>query len=541
LWHVAAAVWLLAALGCAAMKDERDRPFGFAYTGAVQVREPSAVVFMVDGVNSGIFRQMLEGGRLPNINKYIVSPGLYVEDCTCSIPSVTLANETSIVTGVFPGHHGITGINWFDRNTLLWRDYTTVAQKNKLDDDYRTTTIFERFPFATTFSIFYQAHRGATKFVENWTSAGPPYFFKWYHFVDRITLWRFDIVTKVAHERGEFPRFTMVYILAPDMQAYRFGASSPEYRAALEHTDAQIGRVLREFEAAGLLDKLIVGIVSDHGMGDVRKHFRLDDFMATELGLNVAEKHLWEEISFRKRLTYYRRFSAVLAGSGERYCAVYLRRPKAAGGGFENWLSRPSAGQLRSYPNTRGEKLDLPARLIAEEAVDAVAYRAGPNRVRVVLKKGTVEVQRDQDGKRFSYRVVAGKDPLGYEGKVPAAMLDGSGHETREWLEKTADTDFPDLIPQIITYFDARRSGDLAVFAAPGWEFNTLYRGGHGGIRAVDMHCPLLLAGPGVRHGRLKTARSVDLVPTLLGLMGLPGDKSLDGVDLFAKDRGTGT
>ena len=155
------------------------------------------------------------------------------------------------MTGQFPGHHGLTGINWFDRNRVLWRDYTTIAQKNTLDGDHVTPTIFEQFPERTTFSVFLQPHRGASMFIENWMSAGPPFFFGWYNFVDRLTLYRLNVVIDTAQKRRRWPAVTICYLISPDFQAYENGQSSEAYRHALLHTDRQIGRVLADMDGTG--------------------------------------------------------------------------------------------------------------------------------------------------------------------------------------------------------------------------------------------------------------------------------------------------
>ncbi|MEW6360218.1 MAG: alkaline phosphatase family protein [Planctomycetota bacterium] len=528
------ALALLGVVGCSAIPDIRDRPFGHKHTGPETIDKTAAVVFFLDGVNAEIFRDLLDGARLPNIKKYLVDRGLYIERCTANVPSVTLANETSVVTGLFPGNHGITGINWFDRNALIWRDYATVAQKNFLDSDHHVPTIFERLRGHITFSIFYQAHRGATKFVENWTSAGPPYFFGWYEMVDRISLCRFSIVAEVSRLTGEFPKFTIAYLLGPDMEGYRSGVSNSAYRHTLEHADAQIGRALRDFESAGILDKLILVLVSDHGMGDVQNQMVIEDFLHDTLGLAVARRHLWEETSFQDRLHYYKDFSCILPRSGERYCAIYLRRPRDDGAGFENWLKSPEPRHFHSYPNRKGEKVDVVARLLRERCVDMAAYAVGPNAVRLYRKDGVVEVRRhDRQSRMCSYHVLEGVNPLGYEGWVPNEMLTGKPFDSRRWLEATADTQFPDLLPQILAYFDSPLAGDIALFATPLWDFGSPNKGAHGGLRPVDMHMPMILAGPGVPHKHMKTARSVDLVPTLLHLLNEPPAPGLDGVNLL--------
>jgi len=87
---------------------------------------------------------------------------------------------------------------------------------------------------------------------------------------------------------------------------------------------------------------------------------------------------------------------------------------------------------------------------------------------------------------------------------------------------------------RILAYFRSPRAGDMIVFAAPGWDFGGTHKGGHGGIRAEeDMHVPLLLAGPGVPHTRVDVARTVDLAPTLLQLLGKPVPKDYDGQSLL--------
>jgi hypothetical protein len=538
---LAAAAW--ACGGCAAMPDERRATFGIDFRLPEGASRTGAVVFMLDGVNRHVFNELLDAGRLPNVRKYFVDRGLYVERCAANVPSVTLANETSLVTGLFAGHHGILGNNWFDRTALVWRNYETYDDKNKIDEDFLPPTVFEHLADATTFSLFFQVHRGATKFTENWMSAGPPYFFGWYGFVDRITLWRFDVVAEVARKRGAWPAFTIVYQLAPDMEAYRAGVSSDDYRGALEHADAHIGRVLRDLEAAGLLEGLVLALVSDHGMMDIEHRWDAQRHLRRSLGLSVALEDEAKEINFERRLNRYARYACVTT-RGDRYWALHLRKPRADSQdprrpAFEDWLARPSAEDLRQYPTRDGRRVDLVAGLLACEAVDVVAYRAGDGRVRDATRQGTVELTREDaagppgsppSGRQVACRIVQGNDPLGYAATVPTGMLYGQARSPEVWLRQTADTEYPDLVPQVIAYFDSPRAADLAVFAAPGWNFGFPNKAGHGGLRSTEMYVPLLLAGPGIPHERRPgPVRSVDLMPTLLGLLGRPVPPGLDG------------
>ncbi|MFP4106142.1 MAG: alkaline phosphatase family protein [Phycisphaerae bacterium] len=550
-------VFLLAfCVGCGV--PDADGPadtFGLDFSLPPGSDTNSTVVFLVDGLNAEIFDQMLQAGELPAIRKYFLDRGLYCPRTVVNTPSVTLANETSVVTGVFPGHHGVTGINWFDRNRLIWRNYETIAQKNTLDCDYIRPTIYERLQDRTTISVFYQAHRGATKFIENWTSAGPPFFFGWYEFVDRLTLSRFDLVMEIARRRREMPAFTMVYQLTPDFRAYAKGIESPEYRQALRETDYQLGRVLSDMERAGLLDKIHIALMSDHGMIEVTRHIPMTERLKG-LELALADKRLWERDGpFEERQEYYQQFNCVQYGSGYRYLALQFRKPVSTDPlRYADWTHRPTAEQLAAYPTGnwpgrhkpwyRCDQPDRPLKrlnllkLFAEwDEIDAIAYAVGENRVRVRRASGEVEFRQDGGrGEPIGYRVVSGEDPLGWSASLPAAVQAGKrALGEREWLAATAGTDYPDLPAQIVAYFRAARAGDIVLFAAPGWDFSDNLRAGHGGLRPAEAFTPMLLAGPGVPHKQIDVARTVDLAPTLLHLLGRDAPDEFDGKPLLPR------
>ena len=78
---------------------------------------------------------------------------------------------------------------------------------------------------------------------------------------------------------------------------------------------------------------------------------------------------------------------------------------------------------------------------------------------------------------------------------------------------------------------------DVVVFSAPQWDFGGSQKAGHGGIRDFEMLSPMLIAGPGIPHGRIAVARTVDLMPTLLEAMGKPVPPGLDGESLIPRVR----
>lgn len=531
---VALSLWLV---GCGVPgPDSPADSFELDFSGIDPNSADGVIVFMVDGLNPTIFEQMLAAGELPAIERHFISRGLYAPRAVVNLPSVTLANQTSLVTGCWPGHHGVTGITWFDRNRLLYRNYATIAQKNTLDGDYLAPTIFERLPDRTTFSLFYQAHRGATKFVENWISAGPPFYFGWHGFVDRITLNRFDMVADVARARNEWPAVTFVYQLYPDMAGYDHGLGE-QYREAIRHVDTQLGRVLADLGRAGLLEKLHLVLVADHGFVPVERHFNVDDFLACQLGLAVGRERHWEKTPFERRLEIYQPHQAVTYGSGDRYWAICLRKPIRQGGrcvGFAPWPRRPGVDDLRSYP-IGDRRVDLVAELLATPAVDAVAYAAGADTARVATAGGVVEfAQPDGRGGAISYRVLEGRDPLGYAAAGAGDLLNGRAWPIDRWLSGTLDAPYPAIAPQMVAYFRAPRAGDLALFASAGWDFGPDHRAGHGGLDPEEMLAPMIIAGPGIEPRRIRDATTADLTPTILDILGRDVPEDCDGRSLLA-------
>jgi hypothetical protein len=168
--------------------------------------------------------------------------------------------------------------------------------------------------------------------------------------------------------------------------------------------------------------------------------------------------------------------------------------------------------------------------------MDLVVVRSAPDAVRVFGEAGSAEIRRTPGPREpsFAYTILDGADPLGYAADDRMRVWMQVAHTSQEWLAATADLRHPDLVPQLLLAFDDPRAGDLAVFAAPGWDFSTEhYVGGHGGVEREELIVPLYFAGPGIRAGaELPSARLVDLVPTLLELYGveLAGAEPFDGV-----------
>ena len=58
------------------------------------------------------------------------------------------------------------------------------------------------------------------------------------------------------------------------------------------------------------------------------------------------------------------------------------------------------------------------------------------------------------------YRLISGSDPLGWARNVPADALAGKPMTSRQWLEATTDTEFPDLATGLLAVSGPKTVGD---------------------------------------------------------------------------------
>lgn len=540
-----AASLLLLLTGCLAppaLEISRDDP-GFTLPPC-----PVIVVY-IDGLHPGIFAEEMAAGRLPGIRRYIAERGAAVENAVACVPTITYANAVSMVTGRFPGQHGILN-RWFDRTLYVARNYESAATMVKANLDLAVPTIYQLLEDKVTAVIGMQVHPGAhLRFVVSSDTGGLPAGIAWelgmVRKINEIMADSFSTLAGECRRIGQWPDFLLVYFPAPDEVGHTHGPRSKEYRDSLRDVDGRLGNVLAELDRAGLLEKMTVVLTSDHGMHAVPRdnYVHLEQVFEDELGVApfLAETERDAEEPYADRVTAFRPWPVILTRSGERTAFVHVR----AG---PEWSRRPTIEEILACSGDGGKGGSAPERLLRSPAIGFVALRDGDGGAQIYARVGTAAIRRGQTGleREYAYRVLAGTDPLGYD-RDPAAraLADGELHPSSAWLDATAALDHPDVVPQLGELFSSRRIGDMVLFAAPGWDFSPDYAGGHGGLERDEMVVPILVAGPGIPAGRrIHAGRLVDLVPTILDLMGLSEaaarETAIDGRSLVSELRPNG-
>jgi arylsulfatase A-like enzyme len=505
---------------------------------------PSVCVLFFDGLSGEAFERLVGAGSLPNLKARIVDRGLSVKTAVASVPSETYPNLASLETGLLPGHHGIPANIWLDRRLKVREAHTNIlgifSSTDYLVPEART--LFERLP-GDTVAVTTPIARGVSVHARNRIALVASYARNDWSFLDRKTLDDVGDAYAGAAAAGRIPPLVWAHFVGTDEVAHVSGLESREFQATMSAIDDAFGRLLRRLRRRHLDERILFVLVGDHGNRSYGTFVDANELVNRALRANPTEADCSKGdcvlVPARRKDKAYDVGDAMIAVGAYRGVMIWLpaNRPP------EDVPSAFRAPRRKRKPRTPFEApLKIPgaslfaATLARAPEVRLVATR-GPSSGTVNLygPSGRAEIAReDREGLEslYLYRVLEGDDPLGYV-HSDAAPLVGSAQEPDEWLEATAETEFPDLVVQLPEFFDSPRSPDVFISPKDGYGFTKGYAAGHGSLSRSETVVPLLFAGPGVAPGVLHAARTVDLAPTLLSYLGVPYDPDeMDGEDL---------
>ncbi len=213
-----------------------------------RVKTDRVVIIALDGIS-------IEGyntAKHPNIDR-IANDGAISMQTRVVMPSITLPNFTSHLTGSGPEQHGVVNNNWFLDNHEL----PPVEKDSK---GY----------FPSIFKVLKdQVPDVKTAFYYNWAKLIEPYN---QDYIDEPSYeaedgYRenykkaFDFIVK----NRDIPTFVFLYSVHTDHAGHRHGWMTPEYISSIEEADVLIGEFLDKMEAEGLYKNTHIIFLSDHG------------------------------------------------------------------------------------------------------------------------------------------------------------------------------------------------------------------------------------------------------------------------------------
>jgi phosphonoacetate hydrolase len=243
-----------------------------------------------DGTNSNVLYDLAGRGEAPNVARLIDEGTACRYGALASLPTVTLANHTTILTGSHPGHHGILHNAWIDRRTgaqvitnspstwarsMQWLNpgVQTMHHAAKRVRPGTTASINEPCDAGADYSTFGLVRNGelpppapgpddlpdaTARFVR------PSKDYRWSSRVDHTAVEQFHRVW--TDGGGEPPVFTWVNFTLTDSAFHEGGPYSAMAASAVRDSDARLGRILERVEQAGLWNDTAFFLVADHGM-----------------------------------------------------------------------------------------------------------------------------------------------------------------------------------------------------------------------------------------------------------------------------------
>jgi predicted AlkP superfamily pyrophosphatase or phosphodiesterase len=200
-------------------------------------------------------------GDTPNLDR-LARQGVRAEWMNPSYPALTFPNHFTLVTGLRPDHHGVVH-NTMRENGL--GDFK-VADLAAVGDGrwWRAEPIWVSAEKAHLPTAVWAWPGGAAQI----DGVRPT---RWVPYDDSIpAAQRADQVAAWLEEPATTrPRFAALYLEMVDDAGHAFGPDAPQTRAAVREADAAIGRLADALARKGLLDRINLIVVSDHGMAAV--------------------------------------------------------------------------------------------------------------------------------------------------------------------------------------------------------------------------------------------------------------------------------
>ena len=200
----------------------------------------------------------IEHQPVPNL-KALAARGVRATALIPVFPVLTYPNHYSIVTGLYPAHHGIVG------NSM--RDPAMPDRFSMSAETAKDSRWWGGEPVWVT--AIRQGRRAATMFWPGSEvaigSVRPTYwkpYDKKFLTLDRVV----QVLTWLALPAAEQPAFITVYFDEVDTAGHDFGITSPELANAVSHLDDGLGQLVAGIHQLGLDERVSIVVVSDHGM-----------------------------------------------------------------------------------------------------------------------------------------------------------------------------------------------------------------------------------------------------------------------------------
>jgi len=485
---------------------------------------PKHTIFILtDGVSADALYGLIDRGKMPYMKKYLIDRGVTVKNCLTCFPSNTTPAHVSHLTGTYINRHGIPLIKYWDPQNWKYMDFTksSLSAIKDLNNSISKSvkTIYEYLPGRTT-SIHFVS-RGATDVYASLPKSAFLYLYS------KIYGWNklHDKGIKVALKRlssRKAPSAIVIYLPGPDAISHKVGPLSSKYFDSVEHLDECI-RLLIEgdnkthgLKGLGIFDNSLLIFSSDHGEMEVKTRVPLETFF-NEIGLDIVSKG-----SSQNKIA---RADVLMAVSGGIAFLYFIKKKMAS--------HEISLKELQNY-KIEGQTIDIVSWLKDIKGIGRIYVHESENVYHIFSGDGESRIIRKmiKNQPYYSYEIVSGKDPFLYADSADCnRVIDTKFHAREKWVEFTQATKFSNIIDQIPRIFDCKKtSRAVIVTSASNCSFKMKHKGEHDVEDKEVRTVPLMIAKSNLKATIIDAAQTVDVLPTILKLLGLNyDDQEFDG------------
>jgi predicted AlkP superfamily pyrophosphatase or phosphodiesterase len=298
----------------------------------------------------------------PNLRR-LAARGVRAEGLIPSFPSKTFPNHYTLVTGLYPGHHGMIANNVYDAPTRRW---FTMSNRKEVQDPmwWGGEPIWIALAGAGQLSapLFWPGSEAPIG------GAHPRYWLPYEGGMagtERVT----RLLEWLDRPAADRPTFLTLYFSDVDAAGHRYGPESREVGRSIARVDGDLGRLVRGLATRGIEEAVNLVITSDHGMSptsasrviiveDVLDMADVEAITDLDPTLAVAprpgrENAVWARLAgAHARLRVYRRADT----PPHWHYRDHPRIPAIVGVADEGWrvMRRESAAQFRASSNPEG-------------------------------------------------------------------------------------------------------------------------------------------------------------------------------------------
>jgi len=210
----------------------------------------------------------LDGFRWDYLNKFqptnlnrLAKEGVHAKRLIPVFPSLTFPNHYTLVTGLYPEHHGIIGNNFYDPTFKAhYNAFNAGSSESRWwgGEPIWVTAIKQGRGANCMFWPGSQVEIGGIRPTE-WRP-----FSKNTTFADCV-----DTALGWLDTTNKRPSFVTLYFHEPDSAGHRDGLESPQLVEAVKQVDSAVGRLVEGIDRLKLGDMVNLVIVSDHGMAEL--------------------------------------------------------------------------------------------------------------------------------------------------------------------------------------------------------------------------------------------------------------------------------